>query len=214
MRRPSTRPITGAGLVLAMFGPPAIAWAFRSAPIGIVANLRAQVCLILLASAVVGIVRFGERRPVATMLGIRPDARTLSWAAVLTAIYIFVATPVMGWATHAFAISGFDVTLHRLAALPAWYRALVVVLGAPLEDLLYRGYAQERLSSLVGRTGGAAVTTLLFAFAHAPLWGLGVAALLVMPSAVGAAFYAWRRDLAALVLAHVATDLIGIVGAS
>jgi membrane protease YdiL (CAAX protease family) len=197
-----------------MFGPPAIAWGFRWAPIGILTNLRAQVYLVLVASAVVGIVRFGERRPIESMLGIRPDAKTLSWAALLTAIYVFVAAPIMGWATHVFGISGFDVTLHRLAALPAWYRALVVVVTAPLEDLLYRGYAQERLSSVVGRTGGAVVITLLFAFAHAPLWGLGVAALLVLPSGVGAAFYAWRRDLTALVLAHVATDLIGIVGAT
>jgi membrane protease YdiL (CAAX protease family) len=197
-----------------MLGPPAIAWAFRCAPIGILANLRAQVCLLLITSAVVGIVRFGERRPIDTILGSRPDARTLLWATLLTAIYVLLAAPVMGWVMRAFAISGFDVTLHRLAALPAWYRALAVVVGAPVEELLYRGYAQERLSSVVGRTGGAAVTTLVFAFAHAPLWGFGAATMLVLPAVVGSTFYAWRRDLAALVLAHVATDLIGIVGAT
>jgi membrane protease YdiL (CAAX protease family) len=197
-----------------MFGPPAVAWGFRSVPVGIVPNLHAQACLILVTTVVAGIVRFGERRPIETILGSRPDARTVLWALLLTAIYVFLVAPVMGWATRAFAFSGFEVTLHRLAALPAWYRALVVVVGAPLEDLLYRGYAQERLSALVGGTVGAAVTTLVFAFAHAPLWGLGAAALLILPGAVGAAYYAWRRDLTALVLAHIATDIIGIVAAT
>jgi membrane protease YdiL (CAAX protease family) len=64
---------------------------------------------------------------------------------------------------------------------------------------------------MFSRTAGAAVASLVFAFAHAPLWGLGAATLLVLPAAVGAAFYGWRRDLAALILAHIATDFMGIV---
>jgi hypothetical protein len=57
-----------------MFGPPTIAWGFRSVPISIVPNLQAQVCLVLVTAGVVGIVRFGERRPIETILGSRPDA--------------------------------------------------------------------------------------------------------------------------------------------
>jgi uncharacterized protein len=77
---------------------------------------------------------------------------------------------------------------------------------------LYRGYAFERLS-VVLRSGPAAavLSSVVFAYAHAPLWGFGVSTALVVPALCATAFYMWRRDLAANVIAHIATDLVGIV---
>jgi len=85
------------------------------------------------------------------------------------------------------------------------------VLGGIIEEFLYRGYAFERLSLLLrSRIAAAVVVSLLFAYAHVPLWGFAVSTVLVVPGICATAFYAWRRDLAANVIAHVATDLLGI----
>jgi membrane protease YdiL (CAAX protease family) len=207
-------PSTGAGLALALFGPPLIAWTFRNAQVGaLLPNVVAQACLLVLAVAVGCIVRFWERRPWTTV-GVRPlRLATLGWAALLTATYVFVVAPLMQSTLHALGAGGFEPTVRALAALPRWYRVLIVVLGATVEDFLYRGYAQERLTALArSQLAGAALPSVIFAFAHAPLWGLGVATALLLPGLVGAWFYAWRRDLAANVLAHMVTDLLGLVG--
>ena len=205
--------VSGVGLVVSLFGPPLVAFVFRNAAPGdVAANLAAQSCLVLVVSAVLLIVRFGERRPLSA-IGLRPPrASTVIWAALLTAGYVFVATPPMRAVLRRVDTSGFEPTLRQLAALPVWYRIAIVVLGGTIEDVLYRGYAFERLSLYLRGTWAAAiVSSLIFAYAHAPLWGLGVSSALVIPALLGGLFYLWRRDLAANIIAHVVTDLLGVV---
>jgi membrane protease YdiL (CAAX protease family) len=180
----------------------------------IVRNAEAQACLVGITVAVAGITRFGERRRLRAMLGRRPSAFTPLWAVLLVATFILVVAPAMQWTTEAFRVPGFDATLQRLTVLPVWYRVLIVLVGAPIEDILYRGYAQERLAALTrSEFAGAVASSVVFALAHGPLWGTAPATLLLLPVSIGAAFFAWQRDLLALVLAHVATDLLGIAGA-
>ena len=75
-----------------------------------------------------------------------------------------------------------------------------------VEEFLYRGYATERLGALTGSRGvGAGLATLGFALAHVPAWGLGFALTADLPfGIVMTAFYLWRRDLLANMLAHSA----------
>ncbi len=47
--------------------------------------------------------------------------------------------------------------------------------------------------------------------AHVPMWGWGPALTTVVSGAVATVFYIWRRDLVAIMIAHVVTDLAGIV---
>jgi membrane protease YdiL (CAAX protease family) len=205
--------VSGVGLVVSLLGPPFVAFAFRNAAPGdVTANLAAQGCLVLVVLAILCIVRFGEGRPLSAIGVGRPRVSTFIWAGLLAAGYVFVATPLMRAVLSRVDTSGFEPTLRRLAALPIWYRIAIVVLGGTIEDVLYRGYAFERLSVYLRSTWVAAlVSSLIFAYAHAPLWGLGVSGALVIPALLGTLFYLWRRDLVANIIAHVATDLLGIV---
>jgi len=207
------RAVSGLGLILALFGPPAVAFVFRNAAAGdLTANVTAQVGLVLVTTAVVFIVRFGEGRPLSAIGLGWPRLSSFAWAAVLAAAYALVAAPIMRSILRRVDASGFEPTLRRLAMLPAWYRVVIVVLGGIVEDFLYRGYAFERLSVyLRSRWGAAVLSALVFAYAHAPLWGLGVSTALLIPALLGSFFYVWRRDLAANIMAHIATDLLGVV---
>ena len=81
-----------------------------------------------------------------------------------------------------------------------------------VEEILYRGYAIETLKDLTGSYAVAAVvSTLIFGFAHAPLWGWGPAVSATASGIVATAVYLWTRDLNALIISHVITDFAGIV---
>ncbi|HVN00592.1 MAG TPA: CPBP family intramembrane glutamic endopeptidase [Caulobacteraceae bacterium] len=100
----------------------------------------------------------------------------------------------------------------RLSALPTWFLALDVVIVAAAEEWLYRGYAIGRLEALTGRAWLAGLISLAaFALAHLPLWSVGAALSTVVSGGLLTAVYLWRRDIVLLILAHVATDLWGLV---
>jgi membrane protease YdiL (CAAX protease family) len=87
-----------------------------------------------------------------------------------------------------------------------------VVLGATAEEILYRGYAVERIATLTGSYWIAGVgSVLIFGVAHVPMWGWGPALSTIVSGGVLTAFFIWRRDLTANVIAHVLTDFVGIV---
>ena len=102
--------------------------------------------------------------------------------------------------------------MRSLAALPSWYLALTIVIVAGGEEWLYRAYAVERLITLTGSGMAAACLSLLaFGLAHLPLWGIGASLTTLVSGALFTALYLWRRDISFLILAHVATDLYGLV---
>ena len=78
--------------------------------------------------------------------------------------------------------------------------------------MLYRGYAIERLVDLTGSyLVASAVSVIAFGLAHVPMWGLAAAATTIASGGILTGIYIWRRDLVALILAHIATDVCGLV---
>ena len=76
------------------------------------------------------------------------------------------------------------------------------------EELVFRSYAFERLSSLTGSSWGAALLPLLaFAGFHFRQGTAGVLLALIL-GGVLTAFYLWKRDLVAAASAHFLVDFI------
>ena len=77
------------------------------------------------------------------------------------------------------------------------------------EEILYRGYAVERLAFLTGRRWVARlIAGAAFLFAHAA-WGGTQIILVAFGTAIFVGLYLWRRDLPCVMLAHASADLIG-----
>ena len=76
--------------------------------------------------------------------------------------------------------------------------------GGAVEETLYRGYAVERLATITGNTWlGGGIAALVFGLSHAPFWGMRFALATDLPfGMVMTAFYLWRRDVVANILAH------------
>ena len=107
----------------------------------------------------------------------------------------------------------FQPGLDRIARQPVWFRVCVALSSGLVEEVLYRGYAVERLATLTGRLPlGGLIAAVAFGAAHVPFWGLGPALAADLPfGAIMVALYVWRRDLFANAAAHAALLLISML---
>lgn len=157
-----------------------------------------------------GYVRIVERRPLAS-LGVRPP----TWSAALWGLATAVAT-LAGLAALlailAPAPAGAKATqIDRLRAAPAWWLAISVVRAGVAEEVLFRGYALQRLREATGSPSLAAVATwAVFTLAHLGAWSWSHLWLAGWGGAVLTCAFVRRRDLAANVLAHVLVDVVAV----
>lgn len=206
---------TKAALVVALGGPPLVAfvagqWLGESPPLVALIGLQGIYCG--LAVFVVWTVLRRERLPLASIGLIAPRWSTLLFAALLWGLAFWVLPPLTAPLREAAGGVPPD-NLRRLLVLPLWFRVVLAVSGGVIEELLYRGYAVERLSELTQRRWlAAAIAAIAFGLAHVPAWGVRYALAADLPFGVVATlFYTWRRDLLANMLAHDAGLLISVL---
>ena len=192
------------GLLVVLCGPPAMASLGRRLSDDMVTQLALHLAFCALALFIVFLVVRFEHLPL-TSIGLR----TPDWSTLVTAVCLFVAgilmqVLVIGPLVERWGDGRPAAEIAALATLPAWYRVVLGATGGIVEETLYRGYAVERLATLTGRRWlGAALATLVFAAAHIPSWGVRFAFLADLPAGILlVAFYLWRRDLVANMLAH------------
>ncbi len=164
------------------------------------------VCIV----AVCLIIRRGEKLPFSSIgLGTLRWSKSLGWGVVLTVgIIVFGSiADLIAVLTH-YQPNEFA---RQLTRLPVWLLTLTCVRAGVGEELFYRGYAIERLQALgLGRFWAAAIPILIFSVGHwTSGWQNVVTAFIV--GSVLAAFYLWRRDLLANMIAHFLVDFIGVV---
>jgi membrane protease YdiL (CAAX protease family) len=197
---------TGVGLFAALAGPPLFVL-IPDRVFGVAPTLGIQILLQLLycslAGLVIWIVIRCERLPLRSIGLRRPDRFTLVWGLVLLCAISalpLVTKPVVAIVGR----RGVEEGVHRLAVLPLWFRTVIGLTGGSVEEILYRGYAVERLATILGNPWAAgALSAIIFGIAHIPGWGVGFALTADLPFGIlMTAFYLWRRDLAANILAH------------
>ena len=200
---------------LALVGPPLIAFygtRISARPAALSVNLLCQAMLLGLVALVLALLILGDRCSLRSIGFQTPDLGTLLWAASMAAFFIFALGPVLMRLPRWVGLSGFEATLSDLSRLPVWYLIIAVLIGGAAEEILYRGAALALLTSLFGDAYLAAITVVLaFGLAHLPLWGPGPALTTVISGAALTVFFLWHGDLVANIIAHVATDFVGIV---
>lgn len=208
--KPMTRKsITWIGLSISLFGMLAIREAFRfvTPEPGPALTFAREVCLFILAGALMWLVRRGEGLPLRSIgLGTSPWWKSLLWG-VVTAVPCFLLAMGLAKLTG----YGHGAASQWFAKLPLWLITLIVVRAGVLEELFYRGYAIERLQSLgFGRVISWIVPLAIFSLAH---WTGGAANILIafVLGAILTAFYQWRRDLVANMFGHFLVDFIANV---
>jgi membrane protease YdiL (CAAX protease family) len=99
-----------------------------------------------------------------------------------------------------------------ILSTPYWFRVLLVLRAAVVEEILFRGYLIEKLRQVTGSTWIAVSgSTAAFTYAHLAGWG---AVQLIPVAAAGLIFallYAWRRDLGSNMIGHFIADGLGFL---
>lgn len=166
----------------------------------------------LLCVAAVGIVVFWERRPLASLWLAPFQWLSLAWAGVLVAGSIVLLFPATEWVRKAAGLTGYAAGMEAVLARPVWFRIVAVLTAGVVEETLFRGYAVTRLLQLTGSVVFAVIlSSTIFAALHLPVWGAGPCLAFFTGGLATTAFFVWRRDLLAMIIAHVAIDAWALV---
>ena len=183
-----------------------------SDPSSLAATLLGLLLLWLLCAAVLAIVVFWERKPLESLWLNHFRWQSVAWAAVVVAGSVVVLFPATEWVRTAAGLPGYSGGMERALAQPVWVRLAAVVTAGVVEEILFRGYAVTRLAQLTGSlTLAVLLSSLVFAALHLPVWGPGPSLAFLIGGVATTAFFAWRHDLLAMIIAHVAIDAWGIV---
>lgn len=112
-------------------------------------------------------------------------------------------------------VLGLDTTsagISQLAQIPIGLRGGIVLTAGIAEELLFRGYPIERLTTLTGRLGlSAFIAYVVFVLLHIPFWGLGVTIQIGVWRGIVTVLYVKRRNLAACMLMHILNDAYAFI---
>lgn len=171
-------------------------------------TVSAAICKELLiwlcAVALLLVIWRGERLSLKSVgIGTCPASKSILWSLPLTLVCFAIAA-VLSVVTH---YNG-GKSGEAMSKLPLWLMTLIIVRAGVVEEFFYRGYAIERLQLLgLSPYAAAAVPLIIFGIGH---WTGGWANI-VIALALGvvlSAFYLWRRDLVANMIAHFLVDFI------
>ena len=97
--------------------------------------------------------------------------------------------------------------MNQLIATPFWWRLVSTIRAAVCEEILFRGYAIERLQE-ISRSGAAAgiISCAIFALAHVGEWGWAHLLVAGVVGAILTLLYLWRRNIWANAIAHFIVD--------
>jgi len=205
------------GVALAM-GWPFVFLLFSHAGSGSIADPRQDVNVLVrewsVTAAVLAIVIFWERLPLATVGLKTPKLADVGWMLMMIVVTFIgngAAMAVGSVLTNGQPGTGAAV-LAGAAAIPAGMRIALALTAGICEEFLSRGYAIERLTALTGnRFIGAAVPCVLFTLGHARLYGFGVSLLPILATGIAATvLYVWRRNLIVNMVWHALIDLFGL----
>ena len=203
---------TIAGLVVALGAP--LAYHLAVEPLLLEPRLAIEVRALLgytimwvLAAAVIGLTVAWERLPV-TSIGLRPLPARLTLLAIGIGVLLSLLVPVLSHAAHTLAQTGERALVQVAASVPVTVLILGIITAAVTEEVLFRGYALERLQQLTGRWWLAGLISVgAFTVIHLPGWGVAHALGVVLPLGVAlTVLYIWKRNLPFVILIHLVID--------
>jgi len=204
-----------AGLLLAL-GPvslPFSTWDHEFAGIGHLLGNEAIWWVYI--AAMLLYVRKIERRPLSsigfrppgvgnTLIGVAAGAVVL---AVLGAMYFLVLPALHLGDSVAATANG-----SALMATPFWWRLISTVRAAVSEEVLFRGYAMQRIEELCGSRAVALLFSLaVFTIDHVTYWGWSHELIVAVGGLAFSLLYLWRRNLWVNIIAHFIVDAASVL---
>ena len=162
-----------------------------------------------LALAMLGFTKAVENRPLET-IGWKP----LPWKSALMAvglgILLSLSVPVLTLLVSAIFPPSDTGTITQVTSnFPWWVLLLSVFTAGITEEILFRGYALERLHEMTGNKWMSGLISLIFFVAvHATGWNAAHIVGVVLPlGIILTGLYFWQRNLLFVMIVHVVINL-------
>jgi membrane protease YdiL (CAAX protease family) len=162
-------------------------------------------------SAVLVYVKQIEKKPLSS-IGFLPISYRHLFISVIAAaiaiaglvlIYLFLL-PALGMSQQA--------AITQLLKTPLWWRIISTGRAAVSEEVLFRGYAIERLNEITGSARiAASVSWVIFTLEHVPAWGWAHIFIAGFGGLVLTMLYLFKRNLWVNILAHFLIDLTAVL---
>jgi membrane protease YdiL (CAAX protease family) len=161
-------------------------------------------------------VRKVEHRPFDSVGLMRPRLRDIALGsaagvallAIMAALYLLVLP-----ALHLPDRVASTTNANLLSMTPLWWRLISSLRAAVAEELMFRGYAMERLRELSGsRWIGLWASCAVFTFAHVGTWGWSHVIVVATGGLALSLLYLWRRNLWVNITAHFVVDAVSVLG--
>lgn len=156
----------------------------------------------VVALLVLLIVVFFEKAPLSSVGFRELSGREFFWGFVgfLVGAVVFIVT---GPLVHFFNWGTTSQGIAWLSVLPLWFRFLIVLTASVTQEVVFRGYVIERLSSLTGSVKlSGVISYFAFVLLHVPLWGLGGTVQIGVWSVVITVLYLRSRNLWRCIVMH------------
>jgi uncharacterized protein len=151
-------------------------------------------------------VRLVERRPL-TSIGFHVPGTWNVLIAISSGLVILAGLAAIYYVLFPTLHLSDGQQMNQLIATPFWWRFISVIRAAVGEEILFRGYAIERLQELTGsRTVAAVVSCAVFSLAHVGPWGWSHLLIAGFGGITLTALYLWRRNLWVNIIAHFTVD--------
>jgi len=152
-----------------------------------------------------------ERQPLSSIGIRRLTRRDTFWAFIgflLGGLIIMFTMPLVS----ALGLGSTEGGVRKLGEFSFLLRVGMVLTAGITEEILYRGYAIERLYALTGQPKlSAGIAYLVFVALHIPFWGLGGTIQIGLGSIILYALYLCRRNLLACMLMHLLNDAVAFL---
>lgn len=134
------------------------------------------------------------------------------WMGILTFSILMIAWIGSGFALEAIGLEGLRSLQPKIAGYGLPIRFSLFLTGTFLEEVIYRGYVIERLTSLTGRIWLAGlVSWVAFTSVHLKFFGLGPTLDLGVISAALVILYLRERSIWPCVVVHGINDVLGLL---
>jgi uncharacterized protein len=171
-----------------------------------VAPLGLRSTVVGVSSLYSSIVRFAERQPL-TSIGFPTPNLGGILVGIAGGITILAGLAAIYYVVFAALHVNEDQKMNQLMSTPFWWCFISVIRAAVSEEVLFRGYAIERMRELTGSIRIASVIScVIFALGRVDPWGWGHLLIAGFAGTILTLLYLWRRNLWVSMAAHFIVD--------
>lgn len=151
-----------------------------------------------------------EKRTIASIGWKKMTVKSTFWGFGL-GVLLFILFGVITMAIQAIGLELNQETAELIASQPFPFLMLIALRAGVVEEVLYRGYAFERIFDLTkSKFLAALVPVIIFALAHLS-WGIGHLVFVFFAGGLFMLVYISKRNLALIIIAHFVTDVIALL---